>query len=488
MPTGLDRWLAYRDRYVWQLTQTINDDCVQDNPVVLSDEPTKITLELTETEFTKMFSALMTGADLIYPYEAHDITWLLWRAVECHQEPETVTEIIETVRNIMSESGADCAIEEIEQQMALQIQTIDGIDYLVENCCGGATRFFALTQVAIDGTGTPISPVNSGIGIGADSGDNGAWDFGGITGNPQDCYAETATNYLMSRAIEFAHAVIDFASIGLDALTNLDEYVEVAALVSKLLFGTGDIPAIQALTKSAVSDALTDSATVTPLAAAWNYTGRITKGDLREWANNAPWVVDSVPVRMILHEWITDSWLIGISKDLAQLAAECESGNVTPTAPEVAGATWYADFNFLELGVKLGWNNGSSPEGTAEGFFDPETGWYSNTIGDLEKAIAVKYSETLTLVGMRVHLNQPMDGTARVRVIEHPSDTPAYNEAIQHLENPTLVTFTELEMTLPQVEVQNNPSPSDMSDWRIERIELWGVGPAPTNGNVFILS
>lgn len=454
---------------------------------------------LTEQELLTILEAVeLGGLALGYGRQGAHIT-PFWQALEFLNEPtatpcaETLTDTekqdVSEIAQTYLQGLIDCHDDEYESEddeMALQIQTIDGVDYLVENCCGGATKFYTLTGVVLDANGTPIAPVNSGIGIGADSGDSGAWDFGGITGNPQDCYAESATNYLMSRAIEFAHAVIDFASVGLDAVTNLDEYVEVAVLVSKLLFGTGDIPAIQALTKSAVSDALTDSATVTPLAAAWNYTGRITKNDLRDWVNNAPWVVDSVPVRMILHEWITDSWLIGISKDLARLASECESGNVTPTTPEVIGASWYVDMNFVTTGDTLGWGGGDAPEGTAKGLFDA-TGWRPNTVGALEAQIGIKYVDALEVTAIRVHLNTPMTGAAsEMRVRMHPVGGYDDFDSFQGI-NPMFMMITEQEWNLLQIEVQNQAGATDMTAWRIERVEMWGINEPPENGNVIIL-
>lgn len=41
-----------------------------------------LTLTLTQDEFTQLFSALMTGADISYGEDSHKIVWLFWQAIE----------------------------------------------------------------------------------------------------------------------------------------------------------------------------------------------------------------------------------------------------------------------------------------------------------------------------------------------------------------------------------------------------------------------
>lgn len=79
--------LCNRNRYVELLTQ---DSLGASNGVPSSLSGTEpdwtgtktVTLELTQDEFTKLFSALMTGADIAYPDEAHAVLWILWGALE----------------------------------------------------------------------------------------------------------------------------------------------------------------------------------------------------------------------------------------------------------------------------------------------------------------------------------------------------------------------------------------------------------------------
>lgn len=80
--------IAYRNRYVNYLTQELFSDCSSQEPLKLSSDKARVTLELTQTEFTQLFSAVLTGADILYPETAHQVSWLLWGAVECPPEPE----------------------------------------------------------------------------------------------------------------------------------------------------------------------------------------------------------------------------------------------------------------------------------------------------------------------------------------------------------------------------------------------------------------
>lgn len=45
-----------------------------------------ISLQLSPSEITEMFSALMAGADILYPEKNQELLWLFWRALECPPE------------------------------------------------------------------------------------------------------------------------------------------------------------------------------------------------------------------------------------------------------------------------------------------------------------------------------------------------------------------------------------------------------------------
>ena len=42
-----------------------------------------VTMELTPQQITEVFSALMTGADILYPEKNHEVLWYFWGALEC---------------------------------------------------------------------------------------------------------------------------------------------------------------------------------------------------------------------------------------------------------------------------------------------------------------------------------------------------------------------------------------------------------------------
>lgn len=83
------RQLAYKDRFVWLLEQVVSsqwDDC--DDFVdrfVFPDmtTPVPLVLYLSQTEWTTLYSAVLTGADLSYPNTAHDAEYLFLQSVIC---------------------------------------------------------------------------------------------------------------------------------------------------------------------------------------------------------------------------------------------------------------------------------------------------------------------------------------------------------------------------------------------------------------------
>jgi len=79
--------LAYRNRFVHQLVQSMSDyvgaDCEDSTPQVVSGEDNLIILRVSLDEWTKILSSVFTGADICYPSESDSVRWALLRAVEC---------------------------------------------------------------------------------------------------------------------------------------------------------------------------------------------------------------------------------------------------------------------------------------------------------------------------------------------------------------------------------------------------------------------
>lgn len=77
------RLLAYKDAFVWELVQTIQDDSCIGESVPLDNDYNLITLEMNAAMWTKLFSSVLTGSDLVYPNESHEILWAWLKGVEC---------------------------------------------------------------------------------------------------------------------------------------------------------------------------------------------------------------------------------------------------------------------------------------------------------------------------------------------------------------------------------------------------------------------
>jgi len=77
------RRLAYRDRYVWSLTQTSTGGASALPPIYfIPGEQTQFIVSLDQDEFTRLFTAILTGADLSYPEQAHEVVWSFLKNVE----------------------------------------------------------------------------------------------------------------------------------------------------------------------------------------------------------------------------------------------------------------------------------------------------------------------------------------------------------------------------------------------------------------------
>lgn len=75
--------LAYQNRFVKHLIQPLTGvDCFQES-ALLNPENNLITLKLSEAEFVKMYSSLLTGADICYPDESLQIVANFLKGIHC---------------------------------------------------------------------------------------------------------------------------------------------------------------------------------------------------------------------------------------------------------------------------------------------------------------------------------------------------------------------------------------------------------------------
>lgn len=83
------RQLAYKDRFVWHLEEIISsifDDCDDfTDRYVFPDMTTRVpmVMYLSQEQFTTLYSAVMTGADLTYPDTNQDVEYLFLQMLMC---------------------------------------------------------------------------------------------------------------------------------------------------------------------------------------------------------------------------------------------------------------------------------------------------------------------------------------------------------------------------------------------------------------------
>lgn len=471
MPTGLDRWLAYRDRYVYQLTQTIEDDLCTPalrEPMRLKDSVNEINLRVTADEFTKMFSALMAGADLLYPYEAHQIVWLLWRALECPVIPV---------------SSLYC--EESDDEMAcktLPIVRIGGIPYLTEDCGCDGTNFYQLIPAVVGPNGFP----QPALGGGSDS-----WIWEGNTPVPTSaasCYQQKAAAYLIGRAQAFTVAIAQFAVEGYDALSIFDEIFNVGTWAAALLAGT-EFQDIEDLAQASIEAAFADAAFIATMETAWNATlTNVTREDIRAWGKNAPMFVGLLPMR----SQISDSWpnylnMNVINDDLVVLRAECASGNLVATDP-VTGYDWRYTWNFLLDSNGTGTATGGwAATATFGSGWSSGVGWHAGG-GSQDNLVVISNAglNTRNMLAVRVHMSGSMNGNSNLLSLQDESPLVEFASGNFPGVNPIPLAATktiDTNLTIAIEEISGaDPNAITVS---ILRVDVWGNGTVPLDGEAF---
>ena len=114
------RELARKDSFTGYITSTLEADTSGDslaNDLQLLDLSNyALVLQMTGAEYSKMFSALMTGADLVFPEETQDLLWILWKAgksmVFCDQVLSCVennADVQDAITNIVGQGGGGTA-------------------------------------------------------------------------------------------------------------------------------------------------------------------------------------------------------------------------------------------------------------------------------------------------------------------------------------------------------------------------------------------
>ena len=141
----LPRKLAHKDRFVYYLIQQLSGDCTGE-PIQFPDDTTKIkfVVEMNQNEFTKLYASLLTGADLSYPEEAHDITMILLRQLECPvsicaEITECLTPLFEAIEaQITAVQTQLDAIQSVQSDNAAQ-EPVPVMNAVTDAQCGGAT-------------------------------------------------------------------------------------------------------------------------------------------------------------------------------------------------------------------------------------------------------------------------------------------------------------------------------------------------------------
>lgn len=350
--------LAYRNRFVEELTQELSTNCEEfDIWRTLGDNKQNITLNLTSDEFTELLSAVMTGADLIYPEKSHQIVWHLLAAVSCVKgfSPSGGGGGNET-----ADQGATLAdidrffdlLEELDMKYSINGKIYEVVLPLVECGCG-------------DGTGA---------GTGADNLPPG--------GTPGGDYGDFST------LCDFVTTVVPYINGRVDNMVNS---LQNSTFAADFLAGAFDeLPIINDL-KNSLRDSLQEIETelIDPdwvrrsrIEAARIFNdppGQLSRSDLRSWVRKLPLLFEGAPMQSAYELWSLVANIAALNEQIENAAG---TGNST-ICDDIFGAIGRVPLesgNALEFDFTtsdFGWTIAGAPLDVAE--WTNGIGWTAGT-------------------------------------------------------------------------------------------------------------
>lgn len=141
MPADAMEPLAYQNRFVRQLVQTMNDYEASDaTPQVISGPDNMVILQVSLEEWIKLVSSVFTGADICYPDESDSVRWILLRAVEqpvdlCALIAECIATSEATQAAIRDFVTTDPEINQHISDIAIKITEAQIVGKIVEGDC-----------------------------------------------------------------------------------------------------------------------------------------------------------------------------------------------------------------------------------------------------------------------------------------------------------------------------------------------------------------
>lgn len=141
MPADAMEPLAYQNRFVRQLVQTMTDYEASDaTPQVISGPDNMIILQVSLEEWIKLTSSVFTGADICYPDESDSVRWILFRAVEqpvdlCALIAECIATSEATQAAIRDFVTSDPEINQHISDIAIKITEAQIVGKIVEGDC-----------------------------------------------------------------------------------------------------------------------------------------------------------------------------------------------------------------------------------------------------------------------------------------------------------------------------------------------------------------
>lgn len=243
---------------------------------------------------------------------------------------ETVREIVKYIQK----TAPDILEEEVEDMSQRpQYQKFNGVWYAGFDCgdCGGVEWVPIGTGVELGTGGAPVTPEQNPMNITAPAPDN------------YDCYASASVDYLLNRYRQWLNFGLGTVTTALDeSFAVFDDVVSVAA---QFLSKSDERSIWDALIEQGEDELYAQVASErASYIANFNLEGRVTADSVQKLFTDelGTW---SLPGQSIIM-WIKTSKMLGITKDLANIAADCQAnaGNseLAPLLPSVTPNPYFS--------------------------------------------------------------------------------------------------------------------------------------------------
>lgn len=302
---------------------------------------------ITPERFDKFWAALVQGGWTMFGQSVGDYNIDVLRALAYINDPNgglcdfdattppNVEIVIKEVIKTVYANYPTIVYETIEDEMPsnLKIEYIGGRAYLEMDCGCGTSKYFSLSEAAVDPvTGAPATAGDVGkLPAAVETGLSAPVDNNGDLSTSGSCYVSGAADVLISAQIEFVQDIFGWTNTGVTVLTPTGAAYEVLQALSALRRGEFDFLSSPGITANDVVNTLRLVEWKTRLESAIEAQGAfgsLTRNDLSVITTKAMGYTFGAAVALsgFMAAWVQFANMTVLNERLAVVANGCESG------------------------------------------------------------------------------------------------------------------------------------------------------------------